>query len=543
MKKAFWVFLALLSAAAAFAHDQVPFEFLKQRLTQAQFVEQSFQGVLGRRPSPSERQGWVSTLKRGSTRWSFFRALVDSEAFRGEASDEEFVTSAFVVVVERPPVARELRAFVDALEMGRSRSDCLRALLMSRDFARRNVSPFFLMDDLFMELHPSRVPGLAGLVRRSKAADHVPEFGMIEPPRPSLRRPERTAVEGGLVELSARTRQSSWTGYRGFLHAHSRYSIDARKKAPSPRDAWIMARDEAGMDFMGLSEHAEFLGANRFESLRQTAAEMTEPGVFVAFPGFEYSNPAMGHYVVMNTTKFVSALNKWTVSKFYDWLEGQPRSIVTFNHPGGYDLFGVEFNHFELRSSLAEQMVGIETIQNNGFEEFSVGYDGSYDYYNEALLMGWRVGSVTAQDNHVADYGLRNDVRTVVLAPDLTMDGLLEGYRARRFYASEDKNLELNFTTSAGAEMGSALGRGAASFLVGFDDPDKEQFTRIDVYRDGNLFRTEPVVTTSGTWGFDVPDAGADHYYYVQVEQADGDRAESSPIWLTASATGTSLIR
>jgi hypothetical protein len=251
----------------------------------------------------------------------------------------------------------------------------------------------------------------------------------------------------------------------------------------------------------------------------------------------------MGHYCVMNTTEFVSAVEKTTVSAFYDWLERHPEAVVTFNHPGSYDYLGIEFNHFRLRSSLIDRLVANE-VMHRSFEDYDGNYGGGpYTYFDEALLAGWRVGSAQAQDNHSKDYGIRNGTRTVVFAEELTVEGLLDAYRARRIYASEDQDLDLTFSTADGHEMGSVLDRGARSFRVGLDDPGVEVFKRIDVYENGEVTHTEEISTTSGTWSFDVPAADHDRFFYVRVQQEDGDRAQSSPIWLGGPPTGTVRVR
>ena len=542
MKLRILVPAVLLIPMLAAAHDHYPFEFLKPTRTNAEFVDQSFRSVLGRGPTATESVQWTGILDQGSSRWYLFSTLLDSPAYRSQATDEQALVMEFSALLQRAPTSAELSSFTAALQGGATRSDAFRALMMSRDFSRRDLSPFNLMDNVDLPLHPSLVPDLSALIQTAHQ-------GLIQAyvetvTAPSLPSTELGAVAppAGLTQVSSHALRSAYNDYRGYLHAHSYLSVDARDRGGSPDEAWTMARDQAHLDFMGITDHAEFLGSDRWQQLKDAATRYNQPGVFIALPGFEHSNPVMGHYCVMNTSDIRSALDNTTVSSFYDWLETQPQAIVTFNHPGNYDQLHIEFNHFALRPSIVDRMVGVETMHGS-FEDFQQGYDNQHSSYDNALLAGWRVGSISAQDNHTPTYGIANDGRTVVFTDELTIDGLLDGYRARRMYASEDKNLYLTFSTSDGHEMGSVLDRSARSFLVGFDDPDSEVFTQIDVFENGQVSHSQAIATTSGTYAFDVPASNADRYLYVRVTQQDGQRAESSPIWLTAGATSTAAIR
>jgi hypothetical protein len=533
----------LLLPVIASAHDHYPFEFLKPTRTNAEFVERSFRSVLGRAPTASEQSQWVATLDRGSGRGYLFSTLLDSPSYQQQVTDEQAVVMEFSAVLQRLPTRKELAEFRAALGAGASRSAAFWALVMSRDFARRDLNPFYLMDKVDLPLHPSVVPQLRDLMRTAQRGQTEAFVETVAAPEsPSMLAAAGPAPAADLVEVSGQAARSAFNDYRGYLHAHSYLSIDARDRGGSPDEAWTMARDQAHLDFMGITDHAEFLGSDRWQQLKDAATRYNQPGVFIALPGFEHSNPAMGHYCVMNTTDIRSALDKTTVSAFYDWLETQPQSVVTFNHPGSYDEFHIEFNHFAVRASILDRIVGVETMHGS-FEDFQVGYDKQHTSYDNALLAGWRVGSVSAQDNHTPTYGIANDGRTVVFTDALTIDGLLEGYRARRMYAAEDKNLYMTFSTSDGHEMGSVLDRSGRTFEVGLDDPDQETFTKIDVVENGAVTHSQTIAATSGTWSFEVPSADHDRYFYVRATQQDGQRAESSPIWLVASSTSTVGVR
>jgi hypothetical protein len=178
-------------------------------------------------------------------------------------------------------------------------------------------------------------------------------------------------------------------------------------------------------------------------------------------------------------------------------------------------------------------MAGIELLTHgNDYDAYSVGYasgDG-LGYLDEANDRGWRVASVSAQDNHSGEWGTLDDYRTGVLAESLTRRDVLEALRDRRFFSTQDRNLRMSFR-SQGHEMGAVLKPGPKSFHVTLGDGDGEGFDRIDLYRRGALLESRDVAG-SGPWVFEVPASSERSWYHVIVTQDDGDRAMSAPIWV-----------
>ncbi|MBN1696346.1 MAG: DUF3604 domain-containing protein [Spirochaetales bacterium] len=115
------------------------------------------------------------------------------------------------------------------------------------------------------------------------------------------------------------------TVYYGMLHNHSNYS-DGKG---SPDDAYRYARDTVGLDFFGLSDHAERLTDKEWKSLINTAGRYNQDGVFVAFSGFEWSHNTYGHVTVTNTEDICRA-NESGTDTFYGlvgWLEERGHSF------------------------------------------------------------------------------------------------------------------------------------------------------------------------------------------------------------------------
>ncbi len=334
--------------------------------------------------------------------------------------------------------------------------------------------------------------------------------------------------------LAARANTGQYKLYYGYFHAHTSLS-DGKGK---PSDAFSMARDDVGLDFFAVTDHASLVAFwpwdAKWKRTRKTADKFNEDGRFVALAGFEWSSPMFGHVNVLGTRSFTTAVTSPTMADLYQWIGRHPESVCRFNHPGYADKLKVEFDHFALSHEAVNQMVGVEMFnKQRGIQHFFTrGYRSGWRHLDEAIGRGWFVGVVGGQDNHKRNWGKRNDCRVGAWATSLTREGILDAYRARRTFATEDGNLCLSFTAN-GAEMGSRLQPGAMTFQIRIEDGDNEGLSRAQLYERGALFKEWPLGSASAN--VTVTDASvAGDYYYVLAEQADRDTALSSPIWIVA---------
>jgi len=337
-------------------------------------------------------------------------------------------------------------------------------------------------------------------------------------------------------------RDIEYNTYFGYLHAHSELSLDARG---DPLEAYEYARDQGGLDFFSLTDHGIFLAMwpwqNKWDQLVSAANATYEPGVYVTLWGFEWSNPVLGHLNVMNSSDFTDTVTTFRLGKFYRWLANRPAAFATFNHPGEFDFLGIQFLHFYPCAAVIPQVVGMELCNaDKDLDRFYYGgsWHSDLSYWDVANLEGWYVGALGSQDNHRQDWGTRNEFRTGVLAEQLTREALIDAYWAHRFYATEDKNLYLDFRC-AGYPMGSRLSGVPAEFTVNASDGGGDAFEEVRLYRNGILLDTQTVAGDAVSVTFTAPTVSGSNYYYVIVAQADdndgsgrNDEAISSPIWL-----------
>jgi hypothetical protein len=343
--------------------------------------------------------------------------------------------------------------------------------------------------------------------------------------------------------------------YYGYLHAHSGLSLDARG---APSKAYAYARDVGHLDYFSLTDHAEFLAIwpwdHKWEQLKDAAAAAYEPGKFVTLWGFEWSNPVLGHMNVLNSEDITNSVVMFRLPDFYSWLSGRPGAFGTFNHPGLYNALGIELRHLQRFDEVVGQMVGIEVANDNdSFNRYyySGSWDSDYSYWDEGNQKGWRLGPVIGQDNHYEDWGTMNDFRAAVLAKELTREAIIDAYENRRFYATENSSIRLDFRCN-GYPMGSMLDAQPRVFTVKASTAADEAFEQIRLFRDGTVLQTQAVSGNPVEVTFSDPAYSADAYYYViATENMDthnkgrNDEAISAPIWLagpppvTAPSCGT----
>lgn len=161
--------------------------------------------------------------------------------------------------------------------------------------------------------------------------------------------------------------------------------------------------------------------------------------------------------------------------------------------------------------------------------------------YHDLLKKGYHVAPIANQDNHNTTFGRANQQRTVVLAESLTRANIVDALRNRRVYATEDRNLQLQFEVGT-HRMGEIFSSSdTIRFRIKITDPGETISTielRYGVPGSGNA----PTVLTSAAnkdsliYSF-VQAENTTYYYYVYVLEADGHKAWSAPMWITQTAS------
>jgi hypothetical protein len=190
------------------------------------------------------------------------------------------------------------------------------------------------------------------------------------------------------------------------------------------------------------------------------------------------------------------------------------------------------FVGFANRTDARDTGMGVIEVYND------IVYESSYVL---ALDAGWHVMPAANSDTHAADWIAGSDVRTVLLAPDLSASALYAAMSAGRGYATLDKNLRVQFAVN-GNVMGSVLGGSTGSFTmsVKVEDPDTgpaDAITKVEIVSDGGeVVATLPASGNQGEWSAILTSATA-RYYYARVSTASGPdglpgpTAWTAPVW------------
>lgn len=323
--------------------------------------------------------------------------------------------------------------------------------------------------------------------------------------------------------------------YFGFLHAHSELS-DGRGDA---KEAYEMARTEAKLDYFALTDHAELLHFwpwnKKYKQLKELANQFNQNGRFAALYGFEWSHPLLGHFNIINTERYTSAILAPTMGLLMNWLSKKPTAFGRFNHPGRINIkyWPWEFRKLKVYHKALHNVVGIEMWnKDNGIKKYLNTYTSfkkNHNFLDNANLNGWFVGAVGGQDNHHADWGLRNDYRVGVWAEKLSREQIVQAYLGRRTFATEDKNAWVSFKIN-NSEMGSRLNPGKYNLELQFGDADGEKVKTARLVKKGKKTTTYKLNTSQKI--FDKVESEIGDYYYIVAEQEDGDILLSSPIWI-----------
>ena len=361
--------------------------------------------------------------------------------------------------------------------------------------------------------------------------------------------------------------EATFQRYFGQLHSHTQYSDGAGSLESAL--AYIKALPEsANVDFVAFTDHSNYFdksGAANPEGALYDMSQATEysqetwkaykdavaafntenAGSMVAIAGFEMTwSGGPGHINTFNTPGIVSRNNTTLNNKtkdaglqaYYKLLsqtEGVD-SISQFNHPG--TTFG-NFIDFGYWDAVVDTRMYMVEVGNGEGQIGAGGYYPSYEQYIMALDKGWHVAPTNNQDNHKGRWGNANDARDVILTDDFSESGIYAALRARRMYATEDKNLELDYTVN-GNMMGSIIDvPEKLNFEISFNDPDRtDSIAKVElVVNSGKVAYTWDSAADLAKGSVSVELAPEYTYYFVRVTEGDGDLAVTAPVWVGES--------
>jgi hypothetical protein len=330
----------------------------------------------------------------------------------------------------------------------------------------------------------------------------------------------------------------------GDIHGHSRMSDGTG----TPEDYYAFARTVSGLDMAALTDHVDY-GTLRLEGgywnrIKKAANEAYDPGRFVTFLGFEWTNWTYGHrnvYYRDGEGPFFRSIDEEsdTPQELWDLIE--PYEAMTIaHHVGG----GPIATDWSIPPGPKEHLVEICSIHGSS-EVLSRTRECIYrpmegHFVRDALNRGYKLGIIGSGDTHDGHPGQRSLGAQVtgiigVFAEELTREAIWDAMKRRHVYGTSGPKIILFFRVAdapMGSEINWSLDKGGvpiALMAVACDEIES-----VEIVRNGEVvLRENPdsVITRFLTEDPEPPEGTS--WYYARVVQKDGGMAWSSPVWVT----------
>ena len=334
----------------------------------------------------------------------------------------------------------------------------------------------------------------------------------------------------------------------GDLHGHSQLSDGTA----TPDQYFEYARNVAGLDISVLTDHDHWgmvpmdSHPEMWEEIGETVDAHHAPHEFVTVLGYEWTSWLHGHRHVLyfdNEGEVYSSVDPdyQTPAQLWDALRGQDAITLAHHSAGG----PVATNWRYPPDPVLEPLTEIVSV--HGSSEAADSPAPIYDpvpgnYVRDALDAGYVLGFIGSGDSHDGHPGLPQLAAgrglgglAAVFSDDLTREGVLDAFRARRTYATNGSRIMLDVEIDD-APMGTML-------EVPEEGAPAEQRLRVEVHGTApieriDFIRSGKTASLDGEGRLDweiersIPRLQPGEYQYVRVVQKDQGAAWSSPIFV-----------
>jgi len=362
--------------------------------------------------------------------------------------------------------------------------------------------------------------------------------------------PDRKTVHPNETEDVARMRayRLAYQGrqlrlFRGEFHRHTEYTAH-RDGDGLLEDSWRYARDAGRLDWMGNADHDNgYHHEYSWWQIQKMADLMHNAPAFVALQSYErsvvYPN---GHRNVILPKRGIRPLPRGNLAGTEQG--GTPDTKILYqylrhfggmcsSHTSGTDM-GTDWRD---NDPVYEPVVEIYQGHRHNYEHFGAprsatptthigGYEPKGFIWN-ALDKGYKLGFQASSDHmstHMS-YG-------IVLTADLSRQGIIDAFKRRHSYAATD-NIILEF--HSGQHMMGDIFEAAQPPTFDIKIVGTAPVTRVSIVRDSKYLHVVQPNKQEVRLTFTDHDAirGKTSYYYVRLEQSDGNLAWASPMWIT----------
>ncbi|HEX3655041.1 MAG TPA: hypothetical protein VHV55_04510 [Pirellulales bacterium] len=384
-------------------------------------------------------------------------------------------------------------------------------------------------------------------LRLASKADVVPPAIMADEPPPPA---ELATVHPNEPEDIARMRAYRLTVggkelrlLRGEFHRHTEFSSH-RDGDGLLEDSWRYAQDAARHDWMGNGDHLNGFGHEYLWWINQKMADVhNHAPTFVSAMSYERSQQfPNGHRNVIMPRRGIRPLPTGDLKGTPD--DGTPDTKMLYaclKHFGG--MCASHTSATEMGTDWRDNDTDVEPVveiyqgHRHNYETFGAprspteqtqigGYRPQGFIWN-ALEKGYRLGFQSSSD-HVSTHLSY----AIVLAPSASRQSIIDAFKARHCYAATDNIL---LVVRSGEHLMGDRFETAEKPTLSIEAHGTAPIARLHIVKNNKYVYSvdldQPEVRRSWT-DMDIQ-AGDAAYYYVRIEQADGNLAWASPCWVS----------
>jgi len=407
-------------------------------------------------------------------------------------------------------------------------------------------------------------------------------------PAPAAIEPQSKAAGGMSIQSAAPAPASlPYTVYFANLHSQTNHSdggspvtscsgaAEPLSTPNGPAEAFAYAKGR-GLDILMASEHNHMFdgssGTNTsatpaaakslYQSGLTTAADFNAANPnFLAVYGMEWGviNNG-GHMNIFNSNELLGweynsggqlLADTFTAKPDYSALYTLMRQrgwVGQFNHPSSSGQFLVNGVPLGYSADGDQAMALCEVLNTSAFSTNTTETETSRSTYegacHKALEAGFHIAFSTNQDNHCANWGASYTNRTGVMIPTgtpLTMDSFVAALKARRVFATMDKNSQLVLTANGHINGERFTNSGPLNLVANYASTGGQTVSTVSIV-EGVPGRNGTPTQLASTATATVTPAVGEHFYYAKVTQGDGKILWSAPIWVTQSNSSDTVL-
>ncbi len=324
--------------------------------------------------------------------------------------------------------------------------------------------------------------------------------------------------------------------YWGDIHGHS---IASDGLADHARQYYWYARKAEHLDVCALTDHFQLGWFDNISAIR----EYYKPNQYVTLLGFENGSTDRAHFNIYfpgDTADFFRGRSPSYKDSLAALYKQYGSDIIVGPHHFSYPVADPQYPFGDWDGTI-ERFV--EVYSDHGASEYLgnprplLGASDPAKFMQAGLASGLRFGVIGSGDNHNTQPGhsltaYRYAGGLVAFrAKQLTREAIFKAFHDYQVYATSLERIYLDFSIN-GAWMGSEVVSGDPVHIH-YEAIGQTQNLKVDLIRNNELIRTDSTGNGAVNVTFDDLPPADKNFYYLRVTQDNGERAWSTPVWVS----------